>query len=74
MSNYRNQLNTITAQRKQRPVYNDIQAGSQHDPVWTSTVSWGGMEYGRGSGKTKNESREAAACAALQLLSQDPSL
>ncbi|KDQ52887.1 hypothetical protein JAAARDRAFT_197951 [Jaapia argillacea MUCL 33604] len=45
--------------------WEDVVAGPQHQPMWTSKVFVKGLEYGEGTGGTKGEAREDAAGAAL---------
>ena len=42
------------------------ESGPDHDKTFTFEVSVNGEVYGRGSGKTKKEAEQMAACKALE--------
>ncbi|THU91577.1 hypothetical protein K435DRAFT_863310 [Dendrothele bispora CBS 962.96] len=67
---FRNQLNNAAQSRGVQPVYSDSFTGTNHAPIWTSTVSMNGMQYGAGTGTSKGAARENAAREALQTLSR----
>mgnify|MGYP001537628078 FL=1 len=46
------------------------ESGPDHDKVFLSEVSLDGEVIGRGSGRTKKEAEQAAACQALERLNK----
>ncbi|EMD36423.1 hypothetical protein CERSUDRAFT_115436 [Gelatoporia subvermispora B] len=48
--------------------WQDQSSGPQYQPVWTSMVLINGLQYGIGTGRSKDASREAAAYQAYQAL------
>jgi len=65
LNNYLQEAHGTTA------VYDDSWRGPQDAAIWTSVVSFNGIEYGRGSARSKNASREEAATRAVRALNID---
>ncbi|TFK34240.1 hypothetical protein BDQ12DRAFT_373423 [Crucibulum laeve] len=64
---FRNQLNNrCQEQHKPRPVYEDTTSGPQNNITWSTIVYIDGVEHGRGTGRSRDIAREAAAQIALQ--------
>ena len=71
-SDYKTELQELV-QRKpdQQLKYTDAgESGPDHDKVFLSEVSLNGELIGRGSGRTKKEAEQAAACRALERLNK----
>ncbi len=71
-SDYKTELQELV-QRKhdQQLIYTDAgESGPDHDKVFLSEVSLNGELIGRGSGRTKKEAEQAAACRALERLNK----
>ena len=71
-SDYKTELQELV-QRKpdQQLKYTDAgESGPDHDKVFLSEVSLNGELIGRGSGRTKEEAEQAAACRALERLNK----
>ena len=71
-SDYKTELQELV-QRKpdQQLKYTDAgESGPDHDKVFLSEVSLNGELIGRGSGRTKREAEQAAACRALERLNK----
>jgi ribonuclease III len=61
----------LQADSAEAPTYQTLNAtGPEHDRVFECSVSHGGVELGRGSGKSKKEAESAAALAALTVLTE----
>lgn len=57
---------------QETPKYETIRTdGTDHEPVFDSSVSWDGRFLGRGRGGNKKSAEQAAALAALQVLSEE---
>jgi ribonuclease-3 len=66
--NYKKMLQELIQKRSQSiPVYElELRGGAAHQPLFTYVVRVGGEIIGRGSGRTKREATQDAACDALQ--------
>jgi ribonuclease III len=61
----------LQATSAEAPQYQMASAtGPDHDRVFECTVHHGGMELGRGTGKSKKDAETAAALAAYQMLKE----
>ncbi|KZT72936.1 hypothetical protein DAEQUDRAFT_762733 [Daedalea quercina L-15889] len=48
--------------------WDESQQGPRHEPTWTCICKIDGIEYGRGTGQSKQAARAAAAALALEKL------
>lgn len=71
-SDYKTELQELVQRRPDRQLrYTDAgESGPDHDKLFMSEVSLNGQTIGRGSGRTKKEAEQAAACQALERLNK----
>ncbi len=69
-SDYKTELQELVQRRPDQQLkYRDAgETGPDHDKLFMSEVSLNGKVIGRGSGRTKKEAEQAAACQALERL------
>ena len=71
-SDYKTELQELVQRKPDRVLkYHEAgESGPDHDKVFLSEVSLDGEVIGRGSGRTKKEAEQAAACQALERLNK----
>ena len=71
-SDYKTELQELVQRKPDHQLkYTDAgESGPDHDKVFLSEVSLNGELIGRGSGRTKKEAEQAAACRALERLNK----
>ncbi len=71
-SDYKTELQELVQRRPDQQLrYTDAgESGPDHDKLFISEVSLNGQTVGRGSGRTKKEAEQAAACQALERLNK----
>ncbi len=71
-SDYKTELQELVQRRPDQQLrYADAgESGPDHDKLFISEVNLNGKIVGRGSGRTKKEAEQAAACMALERLSK----
>ena len=71
-SDYKTELQELVQRRPDQQLrYTDAgESGPDHDKLFMSEVSLNGCTIGRGSGRTKKEAEQAAACQALERLNK----
>ena len=71
-SDYKTELQELVQRKPDKQLkYTDAgESGPDHDKVFLSEVSLNGELIGRGSGRTKEEAEQAAACRALERLNK----
>ena len=71
-SDYKTELQELVQRKPDQQLrYTDAgESGPDHDKVFLSEVSLNGEVIGRGSGRTKKEAEQAAACQALERLNK----
>ncbi len=71
-SDYKTELQELVQRKPDQQLrYSDAgETGPDHDKLFMSEVSLNGQLVGRGSGRTKKEAEQAAACQALERLNK----
>ncbi|KAH9896535.1 hypothetical protein C8Q73DRAFT_788884 [Cubamyces lactineus] len=62
------ELNNLCQQRRLTPEWAEMHTGAQNVLTWTVAVSFDGIEFGRGSSRSKKHAKELAAEMALRAL------
>ncbi|TFK34277.1 hypothetical protein BDQ12DRAFT_727057 [Crucibulum laeve] len=65
---FRMQLNNRCQYLGKSHKFEDSTTGPQHQPTWTSIAYVNGIEYGQGSGPSRDVAKERAAQQALNAL------
>jgi ribonuclease-3 len=70
IKDYKTRLQEVLARDGRRPEYHTDGAGPDHQRVFSSSVGVGGVDLGKGSGRSKKEAEQEAARVALDTLSR----